>query len=101
MVGERLDLQAWAALVVEGTTRHGSSSRKSSARHNDKLEQKRGELLKVLLEVYMSGGYVLLGVYCGCWIAQRRLGKQRQAIRRVYLILKGENWTCWPYVFCD
>jgi vacuolar protein sorting-associated protein 3 len=56
-MGERLDLQPWAALVVGGTTRHGSSTR-VSAKHDDKLEEKRGELLKVLLKVYMSGGYV-------------------------------------------
>lgn len=56
-VGERLDLQPWAALVVGATTRH-SSSKRAIAKNSDNLEEKRGELLKVLLKVYMSGGYV-------------------------------------------
>ncbi|KAF8499515.1 hypothetical protein JB92DRAFT_3099258 [Gautieria morchelliformis] len=55
LVGERLGLQAWAALVVGGTSGNGSSSR-GSARNNVNLEEKRGELLQVLLKVYMSGG---------------------------------------------
>jgi hypothetical protein len=96
LVGERLGLQAWAALVVGDTSRHGSSSR-GSPKNNVNLEEKRGELLQVLLKVYMSGGYVPHVLVVNA-TAYCQLAKRLKVTRRACLILKGENWMYRMYV---
>ncbi|KAF8591308.1 hypothetical protein K439DRAFT_1402474 [Ramaria rubella] len=53
-LGERLDLRTWAALVVDRSNRRGG--KKVTITSSDDLEETRSRLLKVLLEVYMSGG---------------------------------------------
>ncbi|KIJ36750.1 hypothetical protein M422DRAFT_178931 [Sphaerobolus stellatus SS14] len=53
-VGERLDLQQWADLVVSGLSRKTTGAK--AAVKQEELEETKGQLLRVLLEVYMSGG---------------------------------------------
>lgn len=54
-VGERLDLQPWGALVSASLSRK-SGYGKTATKGQQNLEETKARLLRVLLEVYMSGG---------------------------------------------
>jgi hypothetical protein len=55
VLGERFDLQPWASLIIGNSNGKGSSA-KANVPGAVALEETKGKLLRVLLEVYMSGG---------------------------------------------
>ena len=63
-VGEQLDLQPWAALIVRGMSHRGGAN-KVHEKGKECLEEMRSQLSKGLLEVGMSYSLAVTGINSG------------------------------------